>query len=269
MGNGKIEGIQVVHGAVTDLYNRFNVVIISEGYTTDRLTQFHADVALVLSTILQNIAIDGNAISVTRIDVSSKQGGADAPGLLVDTFFDGAFDPKTNVLSVSQATVDTTVIQEMKQLGDGIHVHKIVVLIDTLLAGGGGAPVEVGGGGATIAVASNQVKTQTVVHELGHTFGLGDEYSGAPWMDTDPPNVSRTANHDQLPWRGQLHPQNVALPTSLAAPLDTIGAFEIQGAPDQRFRPMHDCMMNSVSAPFCTVCDGSIRSTLKGSTSNG
>lgn len=106
--------------------------------------------------------------------------------------------------------------------------------------------------------------TQAALHELGHSFGLADEYehpgpAGVRYR-RDLPNVSDQADARQTRWGardfGQL-PTNPTLRHNLPNPhpAGTIGTF--QGAfydSNDYYRPSYDCKMREVSSPFCEVC---------------
>ena len=122
-----------------------------------------------------------------------------------------------------------------------------------------------GSGGVVAVVSTDPTAGQTLVHELGHSFGsLADEYDSpnptywecSPEVDCPEPNVTlRTALPD-IKWRAWI-PQGVPLPTPAYAGYgDVVGLFE--GARYHTtgiYRPVEsNCAMRSMMSVFCPVC---------------
>src|SRR5262245_49682316 len=86
------------HGPASD---RWNLVILSEGYQELELADFHSDADMFLKGLLSSPPFDAidveSAINIWRIDVSSKASGADDPalcggtGFVAATYFDATF----------------------------------------------------------------------------------------------------------------------------------------------------------------------------------
>src|SRR5690349_4270726 len=78
---------------------RWNVVIMGDGYQTAQLGQFANDVQAFVTTLLATPPFDElqSAINIFRIDVSSTDSGADDPtacggtGATARTYFDASF----------------------------------------------------------------------------------------------------------------------------------------------------------------------------------
>jgi hypothetical protein len=256
MGNGEVKGAAVVEGSQAELAHRRVIAIVAEGYPAARLAKFRADAADATIHLLQRVPALRGQVCVVRIDVASRERGADLPGLPpVDTYFDAAFaGDNLHLLTVDEPRVIDVVDRQLAVLAGGAHVHafKVIVLVDSGVVGGSG------GEALGLAVVSASIHAQVLAHELGHTFGLGDEYPGSPEL-AGAPNVSRSAARGALParWRALLSP-GVALPTPDDAPAETIGAFPFDAAPP-RYRPAHACTMSSTLRPFCAVCEAQIR----------
>lgn len=107
--------------------------------------------------------------------------------------------------------------------------------------------------------------TQIALHELGHAFGLADEYvtagNGTPPPDPLEPNVSREGDPAAVIWSESVKIDKTVVP-SLAFgeandyPDDTIGTF--QGARYDKlgfFRPSFGCRMQWTTWEFCRICE--------------
>jgi hypothetical protein len=106
------------------------------------------------------------------------------------------------------------------------------------------------------------------LHEIGHAFGLGDEYLDESRQAENPatlePNVSRAARADQAPWHelinvaGDLSPSHPA-GTEGAAGAGTIGTFQGARYRTDLYRPTGHCLMRETTSDFCTICQKQIR----------
>ena len=138
-----------------------------------------------------------------------------------------------------------------------------IVLVNLPARGGAG-----GGGGrpawATITSEPGETWQAVALHEIGHAFGLADEYSEASGAVPEPnplePNVTREADPARTAWAALRTPGHPAVPTCAAAtqpqgPAHVVGTFE--GARYQatgRYRPTLECLMQRTDRPFCPVC---------------
>jgi hypothetical protein len=262
---------------------RWNVVILSEGYTDAQLGQFHSDVDSFLATLSTTPPFDGLwcGINVYRVDVASTDSGADdpatcgGPGTTAATYFDATFCGDgviRRLLVVDDATVHQVVNAQAPQ------AHVILVMVNTTEYGGSG------GGVATFSLAPGAADIG--IHETGHTaFGLADEYAyyadcSEPGHDHHPagepaqPNVTLDDNRATIKWR-DLILASTPMPTMAnpdcahcdtrpsPVPAGTVGAFE--GAHYYRcgaYRGEYNCKMRELGQPFCAVCRKAIRQTL-------
>jgi len=273
---------QVVdHGPASQ---RWNLVILSDGYQQNQLPQFHNDVQSFIATLFQTPPFDelACAINVFRIDVASTDSGADDPaacggtGATARTYFDASFCNSgiQRLLEVNDATVHSVVNAQMPQ------AHMIMVIVNSPVYGGSG------GGVATFSLAAGA--NEIALHEMGHTaFGFADEYeyfagcgSGEAGHDhytggePSQPNVTANTNRATLKWR-DLVQTATPLPTTSNAncaqcdpqgnplPAATVGAYE--GAFYNHcgaYRPQFNCRMRSLGNPYCAVCQRVIRQTI-------
>jgi hypothetical protein len=282
--DGSVIGItQVVnHG---DPSYRWNLVILSEGYRQDQLTQFHSDVQNFLSRMYQTPPYDELwcAINVYRIDVTSTDSGAADPttcggtGAAPHTYFDATFCSNgiRRLLTVNDGTVNNVVNQLMPQ------ASMIMVIVNSTIYGGSGGSV------ATFSLdpSANEI----ALHEMGHTaFGFADEYEYYAGCGVDPPgshdhytggepgqpNVTIDTNRTTNKW-ADLVAASTPMPTTSNGncgqcdpqpnpyPANTVGTYE--GAYYYHcgaFRAQFNCRMRALGNPYCAVCQRVIRQTL-------
>lgn len=282
--DGTVLGLTKVYdeGSPAD---RWNLVIVSEGFTSSQMLDFHARVdeliAYLFSVAPFNEPGVACAINIYRLDVASNEAGADDPacadgagaGTSVNTYFDAkyCFDGKIQRLLAGDSTLVTSTVAARLPEYDNI-----LVLVNGAMRGGAGGSV------AWISVNSGDWK-EVVVHEMGHSvFGLADEYDFYSTADEEgrdnytggepgEPNVTIQADPAMVKWSGLVtagpaaptmnnadcgNPNNA--PSPVAAGI--IGTFE--GAKYFHcgiYRPEYSCMMRTTGSPFCAVCRRTIR----------
>lgn len=278
--DGTIDRLVLVKGD-GKVAERFNLVLVAEGYRKDEASTFEADALAVANKVIAAAPFDtmASALNIFRLDVWSTQSGADRNGTKVATYFDAYFaqDPQ-RLLLVDAVLVTDTVEAALSDAAAGAHAHKIVVIVNTVFDGGSG------GISAGVAVASRAVSARTVVHELGHLFGLVDEYdtvgpdSISNWSHVPPsppappksqvPNLSMSYALADLPWADLVDAQT-PLPTDgySQATWSTVGAFAVADSVGSNYRPQSRCRMRyAETGSFCTVCERHIEQALKAAT---
>ena len=269
--------------------SRMNVVLVAEGFTSAEQTTFN-NLCDNFVTALQAenwYSILGDAINVHRLNVESDDSGTDEPstcpdgatgsGTMVDTYFDAQFCNSgiwrclRGDYTLVRNTLDTWL--------PAWHVG--IVLVNT--TGHGGC--------ASGNVSFTSVRSgweNTALHEMGHNFGLADEYhywegcgSGetghdhAPTGEPTAPNITTETNRDNLKWRHMLTP-GVPVPTmenpdctqcdnraNVLSDDDAIGLFEGAGYYHcGRYRGAYRCRMRNSGDPFCRVCAEAIAKRL-------
>ncbi len=285
--DGTVIGITKIldNGPASD---RYNIVLIAEGYRSTELAQFHTDAQSFVDFLLATPPFDRQcgAFNVYRIDVSSTNSGADDPagapcngtGAVVATYFDATFcsDGAIRRLLGANSATATAVANSLIPEWD-----QVLVIVNSSTYGGSGG---------SIGVTSVSGTWQNIaVHEFGHSgFGLADEYEyysgdcspgGEPTRENHPavepvePNVTVDTNRATVKWGGLILPAT-AVPTTQNADCtqcdtqsnpvsaDTVGLFE--GAHYYHcdaYRPQFDCMMRNFGE-FCAVCSQRIVTTL-------
>jgi hypothetical protein len=268
LGTAKI----VDHGPATQ---RWNLLILSEGYRSAEMTQFAVDAQQIVNTLFTTPPFDRRqaAINVYRLDVASTDSGAADPavcggtGASPRTYFDASFcnNGIRRLLEVNNMTVLNVASAQLPQW------HMALVMVNSTVYGGSGGPV------VTFSKAPGAM--EIALHEMGHTaFGFADEYeyyAGCgidvghdhhPGTEPSQPNVTINPNRATIKWGSLILPttpvptaKNVGCslcdpqPSPVAA--GTVGAFE--GADYYHcdcYRPEFNCRMRALSNPFCAVC---------------
>lgn len=263
--------------------DRFDLVLLAEGYGESELEAFAADAQAFADFFLNTPPFSYNcsAFNIWRIDIASANSGADDPtscgeGVDVDTFFDATF------------CADGTIHRLL-----GVDEGAVIDVLNGSVPGWDQALVLVnsdayGGSGGGVAVSSLAGDWQQIaVHEIGHsTAGLADEYEywAGCGVDTDrdvhpsiepvQPNVTVETDPTAIKW-AELIADGTPVPTTTKDACDTcnrqpnpfpgetvVGLYE--GAHYYHcdaHRPAYDCMMRNF-APFCPVCTRRILDTL-------
>jgi hypothetical protein len=288
VADGTVHGTTLIvnHGPPSE---RWNLVIVSEGYQASELSNFASDAQDIVNALFAappfndpgGILVPSiqSAVNVHRVNVSSTDSGADDPvacggsGATAATYFDASFcnGGIRRLLTVDSANVLNVVNAQVPEW------HAILCLVNSTVYGGGGGTI------ATSSMAPGAL--EIALHELGHSaFGLADEYEywAGCGVDTDrdnhpasepsEPNVTTTLT--PLKWSSLVTP-GTAIPTTnnadctvcdpQANPVGatTVGAFD--GAHYYHcdaYRPQYDCKMRALGFDWCAVCRQKIRQVL-------
>jgi len=145
-----------------------------------------------------------------------------------------------------------------------------LILINSSLRGGaGGSPGY--SAWASVKEAQGEHWQAIGLHEIGHAFGLGDEYLDAQRQNEHPatlePNISAAARADQAPWHaritvdGTLAPSHPANAPDLPMP-GVIGTFQGARYRSDLYRATARCLMRETTSDFCPICQDHIRAIL-------
>jgi IgA Peptidase M64 len=249
--------LAVLHGGHSEANVR--LVIIGDGYTQAELGRFHLDTEMAVQTILSTPPFGSMPIIVGRVDVASQESSAYRsviPGRVATALGSRVDGHDPHLLLVNNERVMEEVCAALPAHWQD---HKILVLVNAPeIFGGSGAVLSGAGRHASgIAVVSNANGNVTLMHELGHAFGLADESPGSAVMK-DAPNVA--TNLERLPgfWRDRLTP-DVKLPT-MGSDRDVVGVFGAHAGRARsdlaHYRPQYSCIMKTASAldRYCKVC---------------
>jgi hypothetical protein len=277
--DGHVVGTTAIvdHGAAAD---RWNLVILAEGFQEAELPQFHTAAAAFAEKLFTTPPFDELwcAVNVWRVDVASTDSGADDPacsdgtpaaGTTAATFFDATFC--FNNLGRLLFGNETLALQTAAAAVP--EVDATVIIVNSTKYGGAG------GGAAWFSL--DPQASEIGVHELGHSaFRLQDEYADAnnQWTDPEPlepANVTTITDRATTKW-AHLIDAATPLPTqsnpdcstentaASPVPVGTVGLFE--GGARARcgiYRPEHNCRMRTLGQPFCAVCKERIRAVLR------
>jgi len=274
MANGEVLGVKrIVEAGPPE--QRWNAVIVSEGYRKDEMDQFATDAGHFAEALLAAAPFDRlrAAINIFRVDVTSTESGAKDPkkcngtGAKPKTFFDASFCSNgiRRLLIANNGRVIKVVSKQVPQW------HMAFLAVNSTISGGSGGPV------ATFSKAPGSV--EIAIHEMGHTyFGLADEYEYFSGCATDhghdkhsktepsQPNITTNKDRAKVKWRDLIQAATPVPTTSNAncancdpqpspVPAGTIGLFE--GGDYFHcgvYRPEFDCRMRNLNKPFCGVC---------------
>jgi hypothetical protein len=279
--DGMVVGTEAIIDNGSDA-ERFDIVLISEGYTSEQLSTFAMQAQAFADKLLETAPFSTNCsgINVWRIDVASNGSGIDDPaacqgsGAEVATYFDGtacADGASRRLVRVSESSAIDVLNAQVPGWDQAI------VLANTEIYGG-----TVG----SVAVATTAGPWDVVaIHQMAHSaFGLADEYeffagcgvdsdrdthpafepvhpnvtldsTGAKWADLidAATTVPTTENADC----SQCDPQADPAPGAVV-----VGTYE--GAHYHHcaaYRPAFDCMMRNFGE-FCPVCQRRILEVL-------
>lgn len=281
MNDGSIVGTTKIVDA-GPASERFNLVLVAEGYRQEELAQFAADASHFVAGLFATAPFDRHrcAINVYRLDVASDESGADDPascaggtGAAPRTYFDATFCSSgiPRALTVDSLLVLQTVTAQVPQF------HSAQVIVNSPKYGGTGGQVGVSSTATQKADGTPVDWREILIHEMGHSiFGLADEYEylqgcdfAEPahdvWTFGEPaqPNVTKSPTAAGK-WADLVNTVN--LPTTSNAdcahcdPQPSPSAFWVgtfEGAGTYHcglYRPMFDCKMRKLSVPFCAQC---------------
>jgi hypothetical protein len=263
--------------------SRWNLVIVGDGYRESELLIPYRDhvqrfIAVLSATPPFTELFRG--INVHRVDVASDESGADDPascvggtGATARTFFDATFcsGGLDRLLTINSSLARSVATERVP------FRHQVLCIVNSTKYGGSG-----GGVGSLIATCSvNPSSADIAIHEIGHSaFGLADEYGGsspAPTVEPPNPNVTRDPSRATIKWRTLVNAStpmpsqcasgctaSTCVPPTTPPPAGAVGAYEGGFYSNcNTYRPLPNCRMRNLSAPFCPVCAGVIRQTLR------
>src|SRR6266480_6573104 len=159
--------------------NRLNIVLLSEGYTTNQLPQFLVDATNAVNILLSHSPYDEyrSYCNAFAIKVASNQTGSDHPSYpqLRDTYFNSTYDSIDKLItiptnSIGQGKVDTLIQSNMPKCSLAI------LLVNDPVSGGSDGFDKTAI--ASIGAVSQEILLQQpyiLTHETGHVLAnLGD-----------------------------------------------------------------------------------------------
>jgi hypothetical protein len=257
--DGEVLKLERISHSYRKIEETFNLVFVAEGYSEELQSRFEGDVQEIMDQLAQTAPFKDRlaAFNFFRLPVASTQDGADRGPIAVRTYFDAEFPgtlpgselPRQLLVVNEQLVLETVKAAFEGRFGsDASLPHKIIVLVNTIYDGGSGGSAD------GIAVTSRSFGIRTALHELGHTFGLVDEYPSDGGVG---PNLADTLD---LPWQAKVNTFLTPLPTvaALDGPaitFETIGAFVDPAFSPVRYRSQWLCRMRyCCHDAFCSVC---------------
>ena len=260
------------------------LLLVSEGFPTGNSAQFFVKAGKVADQLLamepfksleQLIAIHAMFIPLEGGGVVNIGCGrsADNVATLKPTLFatQSCVDGNTpHLWCGDEDEVRGLVRKELAKDGRSIGDYQfLAVLIDSRDYGGAGSSNPTAKPRVAWATTDHPQSVLILMHELGHAFGLQDEYENAepgpakPWR-----NISGFERPDKTPWRlianaPQLDQLTCPAGSDWHGKPDVIGTFEGAGYQHtKRYRPTVRCRMRELEAPFCPVCAEHIRASI-------
>jgi hypothetical protein len=243
--------------------NRYNIVFLSEGYTSSQLGQFAIDATNALNGLLSGLPWSSyaNYINAYAIAVASAQSGSDHPayGLYRDTYFNSSYDALSDYLITIPPNGFDTKYGNGQGKVDALLQNFVpncalaILLVNDPVPGGSD------GFNRTAIVYSGSGFRDILRHEAGHVAAnLGDEYTLAHpgFPDAEEPNTTQQTNRSLIKWRAWIAADTPVPTPATWSYASAAGLF--QGAhyhTNGWYRPKLDCIMNHPSfGEYCEVC---------------
>jgi len=255
-----------------------SIVLTGDGYTADEKQLFFDDCNTLVQHFRTCLPQLPNTVAVNFLAFfeASQESGADksdacsAPGGVWRTT---AYESGYGMASAGPGADackflygDPTGPGQLKYANGSIA---FVCLVNDGAYGGAGTP------GQCWYAARHADALEIAMHELGHAFGLREEYENTGQgfgSSAQGPNVSD--NPGNLPWVAQVPtifanpnqtcPNPDGWPVPVLADAGKVAAFE--GANLNTcgwFRPTLNCKMRELNQPFCSVCQDAIAARMK------
>src|ERR1035437_9599123 len=242
--------------------NRLNVVVLSEGYTSNQLALFSIDATNAVNALLshppyQEYRAYFNAFA---IKVASNASGSDHPAWpsYHDTYFSSSYDSLSDILitipadSTGQGKVDALLQTYMPRCQ-----LPVLLVNDPTPGGSDGFDKTAIASTAAVSAEMPPIPPGFLTHETAHVLAnLGDEYTNAypGFPDSEEPNTTRQTNRLLIKWKAWIS-TNTPIPTPNTVGEGVVGLFE--GAhyhTTNWYRPELNCAMGALGVPFCAVC---------------
>jgi IgA Peptidase M64/Peptidase M64 N-terminus len=228
---------------------KVDLLLLSDGYTTEQLPKFHADAARLTAALFAYEPFKSRRgdFNVRGLDLPSEQSPINA---------------EYNIFGLARYVL-TYKNRALRDAAAAAPYDVLEILVNSAQYGGGGIFNL-----QSTAAADGPRADYVFVHELAHNLaGLGDEYVGnvtyqtgrpdrpEPWE----PNLTALRDPALLKWKDLVDPS-----TPIPTPADDagrVGAFEGGGyEPRGLFRPEFECIMGTTrpGVGFCRVCQRAI-----------
>jgi hypothetical protein len=266
--NGKQYTGVVVSGSVSAKYN---IVFLGDGFTADQQILFNSKVEQAVNSLrtTEPYRTYLKAFNIWRVNVISTESGIDHPARNVykNTALDCSYgDPALNQPErcISSSSPDKC----YEAAGNAPAYNAVFILANDPDWGGCESDLVC----SSIADGFANI----ITHELGHKIAnLADEYTcyicdgsdgNQPYSGDEPiqVNITRSNSRETLKWEN-LVAASTTIPTADNTPPGVVGLF--QGAGYYTiglYRSQWNCLMQTVTAPFCAVCRKEMARILSG-----
>jgi len=249
--------------------NRLNIVVLSEGYTSNELAQFSMDATNAVKALLSHPPYRqySNYFNAFAIQVASTNSGSahpTAPPYTTYTYFNSIYGPNSDLITIPPNFADTNYSHGQGKVDALLQTFMPNCQLPILLVNEFYYPGGSDGLGKTAIASTGAVFSEMppyppgiLTHETGHVLAnLGDEYTTSypGYPDTEEPNTTQQTNRLLIKWKVWISP-DTPVPTPDDIVGDVVGLF--QGAhyhADGWYRPQLNCAMGPGGVPFCAVC---------------
>ena len=248
--------------------NKVDLVFLPEGYTTDEMDKFEADIRRLTDYMFAMAPYDKHKtdFNLYAVMVPSAESGTDIPG---DRVYKNTAFNSTFYTFDSPRYLTTRDLKSVHDAAAGTVYDQVYVLVNSATYGGGGFYNYL-----NLTSVDNERSPQVFVHEFGHGFaGLADEYYSSdvsyeefynlkvePWE----PNITTLVDFGSK-WKSMIDPK-MPQPTPRTARYNkVVGLFEGGGYSAKGiYSPMIDCRMKTnEAAGFCPVCSKAIEEAIR------
>ena len=239
-----------------DPADRVDIAILGDGFTAKEAGKFRSSAVSVVEGLFRDEPLRNyrSFFNVHIVTVESAESGADHPERNPPVYKDTALGAFYNCGGTPRCTcVDSSKVEPV--LNRSLEVAErdfILILLNDETWGGCW-------NGSYAVQANNDSVAQVTLHELGHAFGLCDEYAyddEADWCRLSEPrcaNATAETRRQQVKWNSWIDGQTPLPTTSASDPL-TVGLFEgARYCPAGLYRPTNRSMMRVSGAPWGAV----------------
>ena len=239
-----------------DPSRRVDIVILGDGYTATETSKFRSSAENVIDKLFREEPLRNykRFFNVHIVTVVSSESGADHPEHEPPTYKDTALGATYNCGGIKRCTCVQSADVEpvLNRSLDVAERDFILILVNDTTWGGCW-------NGRYAVQADNQWVPQVTLHELGHAFGLCDEYfysspnSACGMTEPRCANATAETGRRQIKWNDWIDAQT-PVPTINPIESATVGLFE--GAaycPTGLYRPTDRSMMRVSGQPWGAV----------------
>ncbi len=237
---------------------QLDIAIVAEGYTEKEMGDFEKDANKFATYFLETPPFNTckEAIAFRIVKAVSHESGCDLPGEKI--WKNTALDARFYTFG-SERYLTTMAHHKLADITAAVPHDQVVVLVNSEKYGGGGVFNHF-----SVVSAGNILSLRVFMHEFGHAFGgLADEYYTSPTayvqhpdLQCEPiePNVTSLVDFESK-WKDMLH-DTIPVPTPDDKQYSsTVGVFEGgRYLSEGMYRPYRTCLMKSINADFCPVC---------------